>query len=252
MRSASSLVRESVIWPCSFATRMEAVFTSTPALRKSGWLIEKNRLPWSGSVTSDEADAESVYCGWNENVPPVASGTLSPTWTWSSNRPSLFWSCVSRLLPLRRKSAKNRLSNFASSCVMLVLAMSGATSCTRRSRLFDRVSARTSAIESGRVLSYFVDRKPPAVAPAMASSAGTGGPYSTAERSTGSSARSVSSGTVYGVIWSRNRSPWQPARTAANATAGTRAAHAATRAEGWLACPLIRASVPRSGRAATP
>ena len=97
---------------------------------------------------------------------------------------------------MRRYSAKNVESNFASSCVMDVLAMSGATSWTRRSRLFASVSARISEIVIVRDRSYAVERNPPAVAPSMASSSGTGGPYCAEARSAGTSSRSVSSGTV--------------------------------------------------------
>ena len=146
MRSASSLVRESTIWPCSLAARIDAVNASTPALRRSGWLIEKFMIAWSAAGSPERVAAESVNSGVKLSAPPVASGMLSPSVYWSSNRPSLFCSCVSRLLPLRRYSAKNVESNFASSCVIDVLAMSGATSWTRRSRLFARVSARISAM----------------------------------------------------------------------------------------------------------
>ena len=94
---ASSLVRLSVIWPCSLATRIDAVATPGPASRRIGWLIENSTPPWSASVLAPEV----VYCGLKVTTPPVASGTLTPRSYWSLKRPSLFCSCVIRLLPLR-------------------------------------------------------------------------------------------------------------------------------------------------------
>jgi hypothetical protein len=119
--------------------------------------------------------------------------------------------------------AKKTLLNLASSSVMVALAMSGATSWTRRSRLLASASARTSARVSCRVESYWVGTKPPTVALATASSAGTGGPYCTCSSSSGRISRSASSGAVKGVICSRKRSVWQPAAaSAASAAAAAR------------------------------
>jgi hypothetical protein len=89
------LVRTSTTCPCSLATRIDAVLASSPAPRRSGWLIENCTPPWSSAMPLDVL----VYCGCTVTVPPVASGMRTPSCVrlakvpcWFCSWLAMFWS----------------------------------------------------------------------------------------------------------------------------------------------------------------